>query len=233
MLSRLATEGMSPAFRGALAKGLRLVLFLTLPCAVGLSLLAEPIISLLFEHGKFTAYDVKMTAGPLQAYAFGLVFYSAIKVLQPAFYTIDKRFIPMMISMGVIVLNLVLNYTSVFILGWDHTSLSWATAIGLLANFATLYLCMRKFAGGLETRSLTQTLWKLLVGIVFMGAVCIAGQKTLLAGWAEMNFVTQAAALSATITVAAGIYFFITHLLRVQEAGEFIGILSKRFRPRS
>ena len=82
MLSRLATEGMTPAFRGALAKGLRLVLFLTLPCAVGLSLLSHEIISVIFEHGKFTAHDVANTAAPLQAYAFGLIFYAAIKVLQ-------------------------------------------------------------------------------------------------------------------------------------------------------
>ncbi|GAA5147429.1 murein biosynthesis integral membrane protein MurJ [Prosthecobacter algae] len=233
MLSRLATDGMTPAFRGALAKSLRLVLFLTLPCAVGLSLLAEPIISVLFEHGKFTANDVLNTAGPLQAYAFGLVFYSAIKVLQPAFYTIDKRFIPMLISIGIIVLNLVLNYTSVFILGWDHTALAWATAVGLAANFATLYLCMRKFAHGLETRSLSQTLLKLMVGIGCMAAVCLGAQKTLLAGWATMNFITQVASLGATIAVAGGVYFLITQKLRVEEAGEFMGIVSKRFRPKS
>ncbi|MCW0220101.1 MAG: murein biosynthesis integral membrane protein MurJ [Prosthecobacter sp.] len=233
MLSRLATDGMTPAFRGALAKGLRLVLFLTLPCAVGLSLLGEQIISLLFEHGKFTAYDVKMTAGPLQAYAFGLVFYSAIKVLQPAFYTIDKRFIPMIISLGVIVLNLVLNYTSVFILGWDHTALAWATAVGLIANFATLYICMRKFAGGLETRSLTQTLWKLALGLLLMGATCVIAQKTVLSGWGTMNFAIKAATLSLTMGVAAGFYFFVTQKLKVEEAAEFMGIIFKRFRPKS
>lgn len=233
MLSRLATEGMSPAFRIALAKGLRLVLFLTLPCAVGLSLLAQPIISLLFEHGKFTAHDVAMTAGPLQAYAFGLVFYSAIKVLQPAFYTIDKRFIPMMISIGVIVLNLLLNYTTVFILGWDHTALAWATAVGLVANFSTLYLCMRKFAHGLETRALTLTVAKLMTGTVCMAAVCFGARMTVLTCWAEMRFITQFTLLSLTIGAGAFVYFLVTQLLRVPEAGEFMGILSKRFRPKS
>jgi putative peptidoglycan lipid II flippase len=233
MLSRLATEGVTPAFRGALAKGLRLVLFLTVPCAVGLSLLAEPIISILFEHGKFTAHDVAMTAGPLRAYAFGLVFYSAIKVLQPAFYTIDKRFIPMLISIGIIFLNLVLNYTSVFILGWDHTALSWATALGLVVNFGTLYFCMRKYAQGLETRSLTQALLKLAVGTAVMAAICLGAQATILSSWAGMNFFVKMATLTATIVVAAGAYFFVTQKLRVEEAGEFMGILSKRFRPKS
>jgi putative peptidoglycan lipid II flippase len=230
MLSRLATEGMTPAFRGALAKGLRLVLFLTLPCAVGLSLLSNEIVSILFEHGKFTAEDVANTAAPLQAYAFGLVFYSAIKVLQPAFYTIDKRFIPMMVSLGIIVLNASLNSITVFVLHWDHTALAWATALGLAVNFAALYLNMRKFAHGLETRSLTQSLIKLLVGIALMAAVCFAAKFSVLAGWSKMSFLMQAAALAGTVGTSAIVYFFVTQKLRVEEAGEFIGIVSKRFK---
>lgn len=230
MLSRLATEGMTPAFRGALAKGLRLVLFLTLPCAVGLSIFASEIVSLLFEHGKFTAHDVAMTAGPLQAYAFGLVFYSAIKVLQPAFYTIDRRFIPMMVSLGVIALNATLNSITVFVLHWDHTALAWATAVGLALNFAALYLSMRKFAGGLETRSLTQSLIRLMVGIALMAAVSYGLKLYLLADWAKMSFIMQAAELGVIISLAAVVYFYVTQKLRVEEAGEFIGIVTKRFK---
>ncbi len=230
MLSRLATEGMTPAFRGALAKGLRLVLFLTLPSAIGLSLLANEIVSILFEHGKFTAADVAATAGPLQAYAFGLVFYSAIKVLQPSFYTIGKRFIPMIASLSVIVLTASLNAFTVFVLHWDHTALAWATALGLVVNFATLYLCMRKFAGGLETRSLTQALVKLLVGSALMAAVCFGAKFTVLTGWDKMGFIMQAITLSGTVAVAAVVYFTATQKLRVEEAGEFIGIISKRFK---
>ena len=230
MLSRLATEGITPAFRGALAKGLRLVLFLTLPCAVGLSIFAREIVSLLFEHGKFTAYDVEMTAGPLQAYAFGLVFYSAIKVLQPAFYTIDKRFIPMFVSLGIIVLNVSLNSFTVFVMKWDHTALAWATALGLLVNFIVLYLSMRKAAGGLETKSLTQSLIRLVVATSLMGAVCHGLKISLLANWGEMNFFMQAAGLGLIIALAMGIYFYVTKKLRVEEAGDFISIVSKRLK---
>ena len=229
MLSRLATEGITPAFRGALAKGLRLVLFLTLPCAIGLSILANEIISVIFEHGKFTALDVANTAAPLQAYAFGLVFYAAIKVLQPAFYTIDRRFVPMLISIGVIFLNLVLNYTSVFILHWNHVALAWATAIGLMANFATLYLCMRKFAGGLETKSLSRALVKLFVAITAMGGVCWVAKETVLHNWAHLSFLMRCGGLGATIFVAAAVYFLITNKLKVEESGEFLSIVSRRF----
>ena len=229
MLSRLATEGITPAFRAALAKGLRLVLFLTLPCALGLSLLAHEIISVIFEHGKFNANDVANTAGPLQAYAFGLVFYSAVKVLQPAFYTIDRRFIPMMISIGIIFFNLAANSTTVFLLKWDHNALAWATAIGLVLNFATLYLCMRKFAGGLETRTLTAALLRLLVALVVMAAVCVAARMTIMADWSHLSLVVRITALGATIAVSAAAYFFVTARLGIEESGEFLSILNRRF----
>ncbi len=229
MLSRLATEGMTPAFRAALAKGLRLVLFLTLPCAVGLSLLSQEIISVIFEHGKFTAYDVQMTAAPLQAYACGLIFYAAIKVLQPAFYTINRRFIPMLISIGVIVLNLVMNSTTVFVLHWDHTALAWATALGLALNFLTLYLCMRKFAHGLETRSLMQALIKLIIGIAAMSAVCLAAKYTIMADWTHLKFFPRCGALGMSISIAAVAYFAVTKKLKVEESGEFLSLLGRRF----
>lgn len=230
MLSRLATEGITPAFRGALAKGLRLVLFLTLPSAIGLALLSEEIVSILFERGRFTAADVAATAGPLQAYAFGLVFYSAIKVLQPAFYTIGKRFIPMQVSLGIIVFTASVNAFTVFVLEWDHTALAWATAIGLLLNFATLYLCMKKFAHGLETRTLLTALARLSIGIACMALVCLAAKATLLSGWSAMALLTKAASLGGTVLAAAAVYFFITQKLRVEEAAEFTSIITRRFR---
>ena len=229
MLSHLATEGMTPAFRGALAKGLRLVLFLTLPCAVGLSLLSHEIISVIFEHGKFTAHDVANTAAPLQAYAFGLIFYAAIKVLQPAFYTIDRRFIPMMVSLGIIAFTATVNSITVFVFHWDHTALAWATAVGLALNFFTLYLCMRKFASGLETRSLMQALIKLIIGITAMSGICLAAKFTIMADWAHLSFMLRSATLAVSIGIAAIAYFAVTKKLKVEESGEFLSLLGRRF----
>ncbi len=228
MLSRLATEGITPAFRAALAKGMRLVLFLTLPCAVGLSLLSKEIVSLIFEHGRFTAHDTAMTAAPLQAFAFGLVFYSAVKVLQPSFYTIDKRFVPLIISLCMIALNITLNSFAVFVMKWDHTALAWSTAFILAFDFAALYLCMRKFAGGLETRALTAALMRLAVALTVMAALCIAARMTILADWDHLRFLARAGWLALTIAVSAVAYFFITAKLGVEESGDFLSIVNRK-----
>lgn len=228
MLSRLATEGMTPAFRAALAKGLRLVLFLTLPSAVGMAILSPEIISLIFQRGKFSAYDVAQTTGPLRAAAFGLVFYACIKVVQPAFYTIGRRFVPMLVSLGIIAFTATVNSITVFVLEWDHVALAWATATGLALNFATLYLCMRKFASGLETRALMDALVRLSIAVAVMAAVCVAAQHTVLATWEGMGFTLRLISLLGTIFIAGAAYFGLTKALGVVEAGEFLSILSRR-----
>src|SRR5207237_2589613 len=92
-------------FRGALSHALRLVMLLTIPAAIGLIILANPIISLIYQHGRFNAYATEQTALALQCYAIGLVAYSADKVLAPAFYALDKRNLPMVVSFCSIVVS--------------------------------------------------------------------------------------------------------------------------------
>ncbi len=69
---------------------MRLAFLLTIPSAIGLAMLASPIISVIYQHGRFTAEMTRQTAGALQFYAIGLVSYAVLKVLTPAFYAIGK-----------------------------------------------------------------------------------------------------------------------------------------------
>jgi putative peptidoglycan lipid II flippase len=227
-LSRLATEGITPEFRSALAKGLRLVLFLTIPCAAGLALLSKEIISVIFEYNRFKLYDVQQTAAPLQAFAFGLVFYAAIKVIQPSFYTIGKRFIPMIVSLSVIAFTAAANAFTVFYMKWDHTALAWGTAAGLVLNFAALYLCMRKFASGLETNSLILSLLKIGVAVAAMCGVCLLAKHTVIADWDQMAKLVRGGFLALTIALSVAVYFGVTSLFRVEEAGEFLSLVKRR-----
>src|SRR5215470_8579478 len=104
LVSRTAALGDMAAFRSALAHAIRLVTLLTIPAAIGLIVLARPIISVIYEHGRFTADSTVQTAGALQFYAIGLAAYSAVKVLAPAFYALDRRYLPMMVSMFSIII---------------------------------------------------------------------------------------------------------------------------------
>ena len=86
--ARRGPEGLA-ALRANLRRGLRLVLFLTIPSTVGLALLGVPIIRLIFQHGKFSSDATLQTARALGGYAVGLVAYAAIKVVAMPFYALS------------------------------------------------------------------------------------------------------------------------------------------------
>ena len=228
LLSRLATQERLDPFRNALARGLRLVLFLTLPCALGLSLLATEIVDLLFGHGRYTDADVQATAAALQAYAFGLVFYAAIKVVQPAFYTLNKRFVPMLVSLGIVALNAVCNSVSVFVLHWDHRALAWCTAIGLALNFSVLYFMMRRRIEGLEGRLLANSLLRLLPALLVLAAGALAARHWLLKPWAQWSVATQALMLPLVIGGIAALFALSCHWLGVPEARDMLEALRRK-----
>ena len=117
LVSRSAALGNTAEFRGAIAHSLRLVMLLTIPSAIGLIILAEPIISLIYQHGRFTAESMRQTAAALRFYAIGLAAYSGVKVLAPAFYAVGKKQLPMLVSLLSIAVNFGLNWFFRFQLG--------------------------------------------------------------------------------------------------------------------
>src|SRR5207302_796730 len=151
--------------RAILARGMRLAFLLTIPSAIGLAMLASPIISVIYEHGRFTAEMTRQTAGALQFYAIGLVSYAVLKVLTPAFYAIGQRNTPMIVSFLAIGANLFLNWLFTFRLGWGHRGLAFSTSLVATINFFLLYALMRRHTRRLETR-------QMLIGL---GKICLAG----------------------------------------------------------
>ncbi len=232
LLARSAAKGNTAEFRSALAHGMRLAFLLTIPSTVGLVLLARPIISLIYERGKFSAFSTEQTAGALQCYALGLAAYSGIKVLAPAFYALDKRKTPMFVSFGSIAINLLLNWLFTFHFGLGHRGLALSTGCTALINFGALYWLMRRETGLLETRKMIATVAKLFLAAALLGTVCWAGNTWLLLPWSHHGLLTRASGLLLVIT-AAGLAFFAAALaLRVGELDDLSRLLQQRLRRR-
>src|SRR6267143_129948 len=157
LVSRTAALGDMAAFRSALAHAIRLVTLLTIPAAIGLIILAQPIISVIYEHGRFTPEATRQTAGALQFYAIGLAAYSAVKVLAPAFYALDKRYLPMVVSIFSIAINFLLNWFFMFKVGLGHRGLALSTSLVALTNFLLLYIMVRYYAKRMDTRTMPRT----------------------------------------------------------------------------
>ena len=229
-VSRAATDGISEDFRSILARGIRLVFLLTIPSAVGLATLAEPIISVIFQRWNFTAEDARATAAALQCYAVGLVFYAGIKVVQPAFYAINKKWVPMIISIISIIINAALNTVWVFYLEVGHQFLALSTSVSALINFGILYLLMRHFAGHFHTGKLVSSLLRIGAACAVMTCIALVGRYTILSNWAEQGFVWNASALGVTVAAAAASYFYVAKLLRIEELDEFVAMVNRRGR---
>ncbi len=230
LVSRHAANGDTPALRSTLARGLRLGLLLTVPSTLGLVFLAEPIISLIYESGKFDAEASQQTAAALRYYALGLAAYSGIKVLAPAFYAIDRRTTPMLVSFGAIGVNLGLNWFFTYRLGMGHCGLALSTGCVALANFLALYLLMRSALGTLESRQLLVGLAKVLLAGAVLAAVCFFGGEAVGLGVPGGGKLLLGARLGGVIAVAALAFFVSARLLGVAEMDDLLGAVRRRLK---
>jgi putative peptidoglycan lipid II flippase len=193
-----------------------------------LIILAKPIISLIYEHGRVDANATDQTALALQCYAFGLVAYSADKVLAPAFYALDKRHLPMLVSLCSIAINFCLNYYFTFHLKLGHRGLALSTSLVAFTNFLMLYTMMRHYAGRLETGAMIKTLAKLLVAGALLAGICLLAQQfifapTGLTAWRKVF------GLLVTIAVGSAAFFGAAYVLHVSELRDVVQLVRGRF----
>jgi putative peptidoglycan lipid II flippase len=230
LLSRLVVAGEMGAFRAELARALRLMFLLTIPSTIGLMMLAEPIISVIYQHGRFDAYEAAEAGGALRFYAVGLACYAALKVLVNAFYALDRRKTPMVVSFLAIGLNLLFNWIFTFRLGWGHRGLAFSTGCVATCNFLFLYVLMQRQLGGLESRRMLVTLLKIGLAGAALAAVCAASDRWFLADWATQGLLKKTTILLTTVAVAGGVFGLCAAALKVEELTALLGSVARRLR---
>ena len=215
LVSNSAAVGNIDEFRGILASGMRLAFLLTIPSAIGLVMLASPIISVIYQHGRFTAEMTRQTAGALQFYAIGLVAYSALKVLTPAFYAIGKRNTPMLVS---------------FLGDWNKSfselALYFPAGMGT-SRSRVLHQYRRddQFSFALRADVAADARDWRVVGCLagwprfawrglLLALVCWAANYWWLDAWEHLRFFEKLFALFGTILVSAAVFFGAALLLR-------------------
>ncbi len=225
-LSRSSAQTDYNEFRRTLAHSLALVFLLCVPSAVGLAVLGRPIVALIFEHGRFTAFDTVQTGDALAAYSIGLAGYAAVKVLSPAFYALGDARTPMLISLGSIAVNYVMN--SLLVGPFGHVGLAFSTSTVALVNFILLTLFMRRRIGRLEGSRLGPTLARICVASVPMAAV--AWLVSEFSGSLPLTGIAlKLVRVSASITLAAIAFYVACRLLRIGELDEAIEAIAGRF----
>lgn len=212
--------------KAKVVEGVRLALFLTIPASVGLAVLAQPIIALIYQHHRFTASDTAATALVLQAYTIGLAGYACIKVLAPVFAALDWASYPVRVSILGIVINLALNLLLTWKLNFGLWGLALSTSIVALANALQLAFALRSKLGGLDLRPQLFFLGKLLIVSALMAVVSYSS------AWAANVILPKHAWFQVFWAVPLGVLVFFggAFLLKIEEARNVMGILSRRFR---
>lgn len=227
-LAGLAADDDRAGLRRTISGGLRLMLMLNVPATVGLVALASPITGLIFERGRFTAEDTAATAAALMCYAPGLVGYSAVKLVTPAFYAMRDSRTPVAVSMASVALNIVLNLALVRVMGYLGLALGTALA-SLLSASALLYL-LRRRVGGIDGRRVGVALGKITLASLAMAAAVVASEQAL-AGVAPGGALgARGVRVFGAITAGVLTLGVAARLLRVAEFDEALGAVLRRVR---
>ena len=172
-LSKHAANQDTVNFSALLDWGLRLCLLLTLPAAVGLGVLAFPLVATLFMYNQFSALDAVNTQWALVAYAIGLVGMIVVKVLAPGFYSRQNIKTPVKIAIFTLVVTQIMNivFVSMFAEGYKHAGLALAIGLGACLNAILLYVLLRVKGFYQPKAGWRGFLIKLIVAVAAMGGV--------------------------------------------------------------
>lgn len=215
-LSARHTERSPEAFSQTLDWGLRAMLLLGAPSAVGLIVLGGPLTATLFGYGRFTAHDVLMTTWVVWAYGFGFLGFSLVKVLVPGFYARQETRLPLRYATIGLVAGMSLSLASYLAsrrVGWEgaHVGLAVSTSVTAWVNSALLFLRLRRDGiyqpmpgwGGFALR--------LLAACALMGTLAFVGAGDT-GGWLAVDAGHRALRLGAVIAACGAVYFAVLWL---------------------
>jgi len=209
-LARHHADNDPGAYSQLLDWGLRLTLLLAVPAAVGLGILATPLISTLFFHGEFGAHDVAMTRWALLAYAVGLVGLILVKVLAPGFYARQNIRTPVKIALFTLLATQAMNLA--FIGPFRHAGLALAIGLGACLNAGILYYHLRRMDIYRPQPGWLRFIFKLAGAVAVMG-LTLHFSKGQDATWLTYDIAHRILHLALLVAGGAGVYFLALALL--------------------
>ncbi|MCD6199402.1 MAG: murein biosynthesis integral membrane protein MurJ [Deltaproteobacteria bacterium] len=225
VVARLATKGDHKVLGDTLVSSLTLAFALTIPAAVGLWVLAEPIVGLIFEHGRFSQSDTFMTAQALRFYSIGLLAYAAVKIVVPVFYALNDTRWPVIGSFLAVAVNICIILATLDKL--QHRAIALSTSVTMILNFMLLATVLYRKIDGYPAGRLFMSLVKIFLASGIMG---------LLVWWVQIRITGSPGIWLSTVKVFASMslgivsYGILAYVLKLTEFTEIINKVIKRIR---
>lgn len=190
--------------------GLRLVLLLGLPAALGMALLSDGLVATLFNYGAFAAHDVAQTRLAVMAYAVGLLGLLAIKILAPGFYAKQDIRTPVKIAIVVLAFTQLMN---VILVPWlAHAGLALSIGLGASANALSLVILLRRRGLYVPLPGWTRFMMRIVPSLVALGLVLLWAQRHL--DWIALgHHPAQRVGWLMAVMLASGLAYFSTLFL--------------------
>ncbi len=225
LISKYAAAGDYDNLASAYRKGMRLILVVNVPAAVGLIVLAVPIIRLLFQRGEFSAADTVLMEPVLATYALGLPFLAFVSLILRAFYAQKDTKTPVRAALLSFFVNLGLSLVLMKPLG--TVGLAVASNVAIVVQAWYLQRALSRGHDGLRFKHLVRDLLKVIGASLAMGVLVAVG----LAAWVLLVPAGKAAdALGLALLIVAGASFYAALLwvMKIEGRSELAAILAKR-----
>ncbi|QOV90450.1 murein biosynthesis integral membrane protein MurJ [Humisphaera borealis] len=225
-LSSDALEKDQSKFKASLRQGIEAALWEGIPASVGLILVSEPAIRLLFQHGQITAHDADLIRHSLIYYAAAIWAFSLLQITSRAFYAVHDTATPLKLAILNLVINLAVELPMIWVLG------EAGMAVGTLVAFTVQAIWMLRIldrrVGGLELTTILRPVLKMFAATALMTLVCWGVSRLPIYPTGDRRWV-WAAQLAILIVVGGAAYGVGCRLLGVTVMDHF---LPRRFRRR-
>jgi len=208
-LSEKHAQGSSEKFSDTLDWSMRWVCIIALPAALGLAMLASPLLITLFQYKEFSQYDVFMTSYSLSAYAIGLPAFIFIKVLSAGFFSRQDTKTPVKIGVIAVIVNFLLNILLVLLFNrfnLGHVGLALATSLSAYLQAFLLFWKLKKIRVYELRKKWLEFILKIILAMIFMAGIIMYGVSDV-SIWFDWSVFKRVFNLMLWITISMLSYF--------------------------
>ena|ERR1700677_3494354 len=228
-LSSLAVEKNFAQFRATLQQAVGHVIFVNLLASVLLFTLAEPIIRLLFQHGKFDAHSTQVVSFALVCLVPGLVAFSLVNILARAFYALGDILSPMRISIFCLAINLLFSVIFLFVFKLEAGALGLANTLSSAFNLGLLLFALRKKMRALNMAETAAQLPVMAVIGLASGMAAWTGRLWWQNQFGHATFLLRLGEVFGPMIAATALYFALSFWMKVASAREILQLVGTRW----
>ncbi|TBN43940.1 murein biosynthesis integral membrane protein MurJ [Paracoccus subflavus] len=221
-LARRLRAGDHAGGQSAFSRATEFGLFLTLPAAFAIAVIAEPMVRTLFERGQFTAFDTTQTARALIVYAFGLPAFVLQKILQPLYFAREDTRTPFRYALWSMVVNAIVAFGLMPWLGFLAAALG--TTIAAWIMVAQLWWGTR----GMGDAARADDRLRRKTPLIVLSSALMAGALWLMMDWLDAGGIGRVPGLAILVFGGAAIYFTLSFMTRTYRLSDLKAAVRRR-----